>query len=87
MSPAREAELLEIIRQKDEEIARLKAQNKLLEQKIDLLVRRIFGASSEKMDAAQLELLSWEPSSQSCHPPLHAQRARHARCACRMICQ
>jgi hypothetical protein len=29
----------------------------LLRQKIDLLVRRVFGASSERLDPAQLELL------------------------------
>ena len=48
---------MEIIRLKDEENARLKAHIVLLEQKIDLLVRRIFGARSEKLNAAQLELL------------------------------
>ena len=37
--------------------AALEKENTLLRQKIDLLVRRIFGASSEKLDAAQLELL------------------------------
>jgi transposase len=57
MMTPREAELTEQLRQKDEEIARLTAQNKLLEQKVDLLVRRIFGARSEKLNAAQLELL------------------------------
>ena len=56
MTP-REAELTEQLRQKDEEIARHKTQIKLLEQKVDLLVRRIFGAKSEKLNAAQLELL------------------------------
>ena len=40
-----------------ERIAALEQENKLLRQKIDLLVRRIFGARSEKLDAAQLELL------------------------------
>ena len=30
---------------------------KLLKEKIDLLIRRLFGAKSEKLDAAQLELL------------------------------
>jgi transposase len=57
MSPQREAELVEQLRQKDEENARLRMQIKLLEQKIDLLVKRVFGASSEKLDAAQLQLL------------------------------
>jgi transposase len=40
-----------------ERIAALEAENKLLRQKIDLLVRRIFGAKSEKLSPAQLELL------------------------------
>jgi transposase len=57
MSPQREAQLLEQLRLKDEENARLRMQIKLLEQKIDLLVKRVFGASSEKLDAAQLQLL------------------------------
>ncbi len=50
MMTPREAELSEQLRQ-----AHLKI--KLLEQKIDLLVRRIFGSKSEKLNAAQLELL------------------------------
>jgi transposase len=40
-----------------ERIAALEQENKLLRQKIDLLVRRLFGAKSEKLDAAQLQLL------------------------------
>lgn len=35
----------------------LQRENVLLRQKIDLLVRRVFGASSERLDRAQLELL------------------------------
>lgn len=50
MNPQREAELLAIIEEKDQTI-------KLLNQKIDLLVRRVFGTSSEKLDPGQLE---WE---------------------------
>jgi len=46
---AREKELLEIIAQRDQQIA-------LLQQKIDLLVRKVFGASSEKLDGSQLDL-------------------------------
>ena len=38
------------------EVTLLKTENTLLRQKIDLLIRRLFGASSEKRDAAQLEL-------------------------------
>lgn len=32
-------------------------ENELLRQKIDLLIRRVFGSSSERLDKAQLELL------------------------------
>src|ERR1019366_7059195 len=32
-------------------------ENTLLRQKVDLLVRRVFGSSSERLDRAQLELL------------------------------
>ena len=38
-------------------VALLQRENSLLRQKIDALVRRVFGSSSEKMDPAQLELL------------------------------
>lgn len=38
------------------EVEALRQENKLLREKIDLLVRRVFGASSEKMDADQLLL-------------------------------
>ena len=30
---------------------------KLLKEKIDLLIRRLFGSKSEKLDAAQLEII------------------------------
>jgi transposase len=39
------------------EIERLIQENKLLRARIDLLIRKIFGASSEKLDPGQLELL------------------------------
>lgn len=35
----------------------LRRENELLRQKIDLLIRRVFGSSSERLDRAQLELL------------------------------
>jgi transposase len=35
----------------------LKQEVKLLKEKVDLLIRRLFGVKSEKLDAAQLELL------------------------------
>ena len=50
MSEDREAQLLE-------KIALLEAENRLLREKVEMLVRRVFGSSSEKLDAGQLELL------------------------------
>jgi transposase len=58
MSDPREQELLEIIRRKDEVIEQLRVENKLLREKIDLLVRKVFGSSSEALNPNQLELLS-----------------------------
>lgn len=43
-----------------EQVAERDARIAVLEQKIDLLVRRLFGAKSEKLDPAQLELLLGE---------------------------
>lgn len=40
-----------------QQLAAALRENQLLREKINLLVRRVFGSSSEKMDAAQLELL------------------------------
>ena len=59
-----EVTLQELIAQKDERIWELEADKqqmaleiKLLKEKIDLLLRRLFGSKSEKLDLAQLELL------------------------------
>ena len=49
-------QLLEELRKRDEEIARLNHEMTLMRQKMDLLIRRMFGRSSEKMDASQLDL-------------------------------
>lgn len=54
MTPEREQQLLD-------EIARLKQENELLRQKLDLVLRKLFGKSSETLDPAQLELLLGEP--------------------------
>jgi transposase len=43
-------------------------ENTLLRQKIDLLVRRVFGASSERLDRAQLELLLQLPALTETNP-------------------
>lgn len=40
-----------------EEVEALRAENKLLREKIDLLVRKVFGKSSEQLDDAQLTLM------------------------------
>ena len=50
MSDDRERELLD-------ENARLRQENELLREKINLLVRKVFGSTSEKLDPTQLELL------------------------------
>ena len=43
----------------------LEKENTLLRQKIGLLIRRVFGASSEKLDPAQMELLLGMASSEA----------------------
>jgi transposase len=59
-----EVRLQELIAQKEAQNRLLQAENerqsqeiKLLKEKVDLLIRRIFGSKSEKLEAAQLELL------------------------------
>ena len=49
--------LLAEIARRDEIIARQAAEIAILKQTVDALCRRIFGASSEKLDPAQLELM------------------------------
>jgi transposase len=44
-------------------------ENQLLRQKVDLLVRRVFGASSEKLDSAQLELLQLSAEAAAASEP------------------
>lgn len=39
------------------EIAQLREENRLLRQKLDLVIRQLFGKKSERLDPAQLELL------------------------------
>ena len=56
MSP-RETQLTELLAQCQAALAEAQRENALLRQKIDLLVRRVFGSSSEALDPAQLELL------------------------------
>ncbi len=56
MTP-REKQLTSQLKQCQAELVQSRRENELLRQKIDLLVRRVFGSSSEQMDPAQLELL------------------------------
>jgi len=48
---------LKALAQSEEALVQSRRENELLRQKIDLLVRRVFGSSSERLDRAQLELL------------------------------
>lgn len=57
MSSPREAELSRQLQGSREELRAANAKIALLQQKIDSLVRRIFGGKSEKVDPKQLELL------------------------------
>jgi transposase len=52
----REKQLLEQLRQRDKQVEELKAENALLRQRVDLLIRKVFGPSSEKLDPSQLDL-------------------------------
>ena len=45
-----------MLRQRDQRIKELENENALLRQKVDLLIRKVFGASSEKLDPSQLDL-------------------------------
>ena len=47
------------------ENARLRQEVELLRQKMDLLIRRVFGRSSEKLDAAQLDLFLLGPENEA----------------------
>jgi transposase len=55
--PARETQLLAQLKARDERVADLEKENALLRQKIDVLARKLFGVSSEKLDPGQLLLL------------------------------
>ena len=66
---AREAELTQQLAQSRQALAAALRENQLLRQKVDLLVRRVFGSSSEKLDAAQLQLLQLAEAPASAEPP------------------
>jgi transposase len=56
MTPC-EKELARQLEECQEALRQSRRENELLRQKIDLLVRRVFGSGSERLDKAQLELL------------------------------
>ena len=62
MTP-REKVLTDLLAQCQQALEASRQENLLLRQKIDLLVRRVFGASSERLDQAQLQLLLQLPKS------------------------
>lgn len=87
MSP-REAELTQQLEQALQLNAALQRENQLLREKVNLLLRRVFGASSEKMDLAQLQLLlsgtervepAVEPKTEAPKPKTPVQAPRKAK--------
>lgn len=54
---SRESELSEQLARATAELGEARTEIKLLREKIDALIRRIFGAQSERLDAAQLLLM------------------------------
>ncbi len=75
-------EALALLAQRDARIVELETELKLLRQKVDLLVRKIFGKKSEQLSSAQLELLLGEtaeappPKTDACGVELDLQAAR-----------
>ncbi len=67
MTP-REKELVSQLEECLEALAQSRRENELLRQKIDLLIRRVFGSSSERLDRAQLELLLQLPALTETNP-------------------
>lgn len=83
MTPREEA-LTRELNQCRLELASAHRQIELLRQKVDWLVRRVFGSTSERLDPAQLELLLQLPSASPATPPQPTQpepapRSRTAR--------
>lgn len=65
---AREAELTEQLAQSQEALAAAVRENQLLRQKVDLLIRRVFGSSSEKLEVGQLQLLQLAEAASTPEP-------------------
>ena len=67
--PAELSDLRELVVTLKQALELSRQENTLLRQKIDSLVRRMFGSSSEKLDRAQLELLLQLPKSSASESP------------------
>jgi len=78
MTP-REQELARQLESCQQELAAARRENELLRQKIDLLVRRVFGSSSERLNRAQLDCCYNCRSLSSSNPCRHPK----SNCACR----
>jgi len=83
MTP-READLTRQLEAALAAVATLQAENALLRQKVDLLVKRVFGSSSERLSPGQLELLLALPETsvvveEPPAPPPAPPRARKER--------
>ena len=70
--------LRELVETLKEALELTRQENILLRQKIDSLVRRVFGSSSEKLDRAQLDLLLQLPISTEATIPVTAVEAPKA---------
>jgi transposase len=77
-------QLLAMLGQRDQRIEELQNENALLRQKVDLLIRKVFGASSEKLDPSQLDLFLLQtenapgkPEASSALEEADPQRSRH----------
>jgi transposase len=64
----REQALARQLAECQEALRQSRRENELLRQKIDLLIRRVFGSSSERLDQAQLELLLQLPEGTAITP-------------------
>jgi transposase len=85
---AREAELTQQLAECQQSLVAALRENQLLREKVNLLLRRVFGASSEKMDATQLQLLlsgaqlvepAAEPKPEAPKPKAQVAAARKAK--------
>jgi transposase len=72
----REKELAGQLEECREALAQSRRENELLRQKIDLLIRRVFGSSSERLDRAQLELLLQLPESLANEEPVESSTSK-----------